>query len=131
MKFETHHVEFMPSALEPHILYVSKKYRTAAHLCACGCGSKVRTPLGPVDWSFTDETGGPTLSPSVGNWQLPCKSHYVLSSGRILWSDEWSNSQVVAGRKREYQNRLRHFARIRPSLFGMFVNWLRRLFGNS
>lgn len=41
-------VGFMPAQLEPGILYVSKKYRTAAHLCACGCGEKVRTQLGSL-----------------------------------------------------------------------------------
>jgi len=45
-RFQIEHVHSMPKELSPGILYVSEEFRTAAHLCACGCGSKVRTPLG-------------------------------------------------------------------------------------
>ena len=74
MKFEMRSVEFMPKDLENGVLYVSQKYRTAAHLCACGCGEKIRTPLGPTEWSVEMGAAGPTLYPSVGSWQRPCRS---------------------------------------------------------
>jgi Family of unknown function (DUF6527) len=128
VKFETQHVEFMPSVLEPGVLYVSSKYGTAAHLCACGCNSKVRTPLGPVEWSFEEEAEGPTLRPSVGNWQLPCKSHYVLSNGSIVWSGQWSNSQVVAGRKHEMKVRQSYFENRHSGLWRAIANWIGKLF---
>ncbi|MEQ1933229.1 MAG: DUF6527 family protein, partial [Fimbriimonadaceae bacterium] len=67
-------VEFMPSTLESGVLYVSQKYRTTAHLCACGCGEKIRTQLGPLGWRFTNQRQGPSLYPSIGNWQKPCRS---------------------------------------------------------
>jgi hypothetical protein len=57
--------------------------RNAGHLCACGCGNKVVTPLDPAEWSFRDRSGLPTLFPSIGNWQLPCRSHYLITDGRI------------------------------------------------
>ena len=41
-------VQYMPKQLSPGILYVSEKYSVAGHLCACGCGNKVITPLGPT-----------------------------------------------------------------------------------
>ena len=31
-------VHYMPKVLEPGVLYVSISYRTASHLCFCGCG---------------------------------------------------------------------------------------------
>lgn len=35
----------MPPVLEHGKLYISKEYKVAIHLCACGCGIKTVTPL--------------------------------------------------------------------------------------
>jgi hypothetical protein len=48
-------VQYMPKELSPGILYVSEKYAVAGHLCACGCGNKVIVPLGPTEWSFSEQ----------------------------------------------------------------------------
>ncbi|WP_405078423.1 DUF6527 family protein [Pectobacterium carotovorum] len=80
-----HLVDTMPKDLELGILYYSKKYGTAAHLCACGCGSKIRTPIDKNEWSLTETNQGPTLSPSIGNWQKECRSHYFIRRGKIVW----------------------------------------------
>src|SRR5678816_3788380 len=95
----------MPQELRPGILYVSEEFHTAAHLCACGCGSKVRTPLGRTAWSVQEISRGPTLHPSVGNWQKPCRSHYVIDRGDVIWAGSWTPEQVVAGRRREKERR--------------------------
>src|SRR5882672_11422208 len=105
MKIELQRVEFMPKELKPGILYVSDKYSTAAHLCACGCGSKIRTPLGPTEWSFEETREGPTLSPSVGNWQKHCQSHYFIRKGEIIWAPKWSPEEILAGRHAEEARR--------------------------
>ncbi|MFO1015778.1 MAG: DUF6527 family protein [Caulobacteraceae bacterium] len=122
-------VEFMPKDLENGVLYVSQKYRTAAHLCACGCGEKIRTPLGPTEWSVEMGAAGPTLYPSVGSWQRPCRSHYLNTNGAVRWANQWSDKQVEAGRRREAEVREEFFATrrmaARPSLWG----WIRQLFG--
>lgn len=47
-------VHYMPKVLEPGVLYVSEEFGAAAHLCACGCGAKIRTPLAPTEWTFED-----------------------------------------------------------------------------
>jgi hypothetical protein len=93
-------VQYLPRELAPGILYVSDEFAVAGHLCACGCGNKVVTPLGPAEWTFTERNGRPTLHPSIGNWQLPCRSHYVIAEGQIRWGDQWSEAQVFAGRPR-------------------------------
>ena len=80
-------VDYMPKIFEQGVLYVSKKYGIAGHLCACGCGEKVWTPLGSVDWSIKMDKKGPSMKPSIGNGQIDCKSHYVIHNGRILWFD--------------------------------------------
>jgi len=113
----------MPQDLKPGILYVSEEFHTAAHLCACGCGSKVRTPLGPVGWSVEETRKGPTLRPSVGNWQKPCRSHYVITRGEVVWAGQWTPEQVAAGRLAEDERR-RVYYESRARAWG---GWLRRL----
>jgi hypothetical protein len=111
--FRLEEVELMPALLEPGVLYASQKFRTAAHLCACGCREKIRTQLGPLGWRLTKESLGPTLFPSIGNWQKPCRSHYYIRSGRVLWGQDWAEEQVLAGRRAEVARRNAHLKRQR------------------
>lgn len=121
-------VKYLPRELAPGVLYVSEEFAVAGHLCACGCGSKVITPLGPAEWEFTERNGRPTLFPSIGNWQLPCRSHYVIGEGQIHWGDQWSDLQIAAGRRAEAQRRQAHYAsRERRSLWRRFWIWVRKL----
>lgn len=108
MRFDLRRVEFIPKVLEPGILYVAEQFGAAAHLCPCGCRAKVRTPLGPVDWSLNDGLHGPTLFPSIGNWQQPCRSHYWIRNGAVVWAEAWAEGQIAAGRGRE-QLRAEHY----------------------
>jgi hypothetical protein len=118
-------VQYVPKQLVPGILYVSETYSVAAHLCACGCGNKVVTPLGPAEWSFTEKMGQPSLWPSVGNWQLPCRSHYIIGNGNIHWAGAWSDAQIAAGRNAE-EHRLQAYYAEKAQSEG-FLNWLWRL----
>ena len=81
-------VDFIPEHLEPGRLYLSRKYETATHLCCCGCGNKVVTPLKNNFWTLREEGNRVWLSPSIGNWSLDCKSHYFISGNRVDWLDE-------------------------------------------
>lgn len=98
MQIKLQKVHYMPKQMEPGILYVSYEFGTAAHLCACGCGAKIRTPLGPTEWSIEEASAGPSLWPSVGNWQQACKSHYVIYRGKVQWAGSWNDTQIKAGR---------------------------------
>lgn len=124
-------VTYLPRELAPGILYVSKEYEVAGHLCACGCGNKVITPLGPAEWRFTEYNGLPTLTPSVGNWQLPCRSHYVIHRGRIEWAGQWSEAAIIAGRNAEESRRQAYYeSRQAPRGFWAWL-WdiVRKIFG--
>lgn len=109
MRLRLQRVHYMPKELEPGWLYASDEFSTAAHLCACGCGAKVRTPLGPTEWSLQESDGWPTLRPSVGNWQQACQSHYLILRGEVVWCDRWTPAEIVAGRSAEEGRRAAYF----------------------
>lgn len=95
-------VDIIPNNIEPGVLYVSGRFATAIHLCPCGCGNEVVTPLGLGEWYLESLDGIPSLTPSVGNWELPCESHYWIQKGRIVWSSKMTRRQI--DRMRKLQN---------------------------
>lgn len=109
MRIELERVRYMPKQLKPGILYVSEEFDIALHLCPCGCGSKIKTPLGPTEWSFQETDGGPSLDPSVGNWQQACQSHYWIYRGEIRWAKKWTPGQIASGRRHEEECRRAYY----------------------
>ncbi|HLW01625.1 MAG TPA: DUF6527 family protein [Ktedonobacterales bacterium] len=103
-------VEFIPSELQEGVLYVSVQYATAVHRCACGCGNKVVTPISPADWQFLFDGDTVSLTPSIGNWQFPCRSHYWIKSNKVRWAGAWTPEQIAAGREREARDHERYFS---------------------
>jgi hypothetical protein len=99
--FEHEFVELMPSQLSEGVLYVSMVYATTVHLCACGCGNKVVLPLNPAEWQLAFDGDTISLSPSVGNWEFPCRSHYWIRNDRVRWAGAWSEHQIESGRRRD------------------------------
>lgn len=125
MRFCIKRVRSMPRELDSGVLYVSKEFSTAAHLCACGCGTKIRTPLGPTDWQLKTSRRGPTRYPSIGNWQEPCQSHYVISAGEVIWMDRWTPEQIAAGRRGEERRSREYFeSRASKGLLQRVWSWL-------
>jgi len=129
MKFRLRKVRYIPAELQTGVLYVSKEFGIAVHLCACGCGSKIRTPLGPTEWSVRETRKGPTLNPSVGNWQEACRSHYWIRDGEIRWADRWSPEQIRAGRQNEERRRAAYYAARSPSPKEILHRFWRRVRG--
>jgi len=101
-------VELVPDVLEADVLYISIPYRTAVHLCCCGCGVEVATPLGPADWRLTFDGETVTLQPSIGNWSLPCQSHYWIRHNRVVWARAWTPREVSKARQRDRAATKRH-----------------------
>lgn len=93
-RIEGRFVNSFPTSLDPGVLYVSTHFSTAAHSCACGCGREVITPLSPVQWVLTFD-GSVSLWPSIGNWTLPCRSHYVIDHGTISWAQDLTPEDVL------------------------------------
>ena len=98
-------VEFIPDKLEEGILYISVTYATVLHKCFCGCGNEVVTPLSPLDWELTFDGKTISLYPSIGNWGLPCRSHYWIRRSKIQWAASWSDEMISMNRKRDVDAR--------------------------
>ena len=117
-------VEFVPKTLQNGVLYISRKYKTASHLCCCGCGSKVVTPLNPSGWELATRGAVVSLNPSIGNWSLPCKSHYWVQDSQIKWARQWSQNQIDAGRRNDHEAQQAYFDSPR-GLWQRFLRWLK------
>ena len=87
-------IEFLPAKLEEGVIYVSFPYSTAVHLCCCGCGNRVVTPLGSLGWEVTFRNEKISLSSSIGNWSFPCQSHYWVKNGKLIWAERWSKKEI-------------------------------------
>jgi hypothetical protein len=129
MKFKLQRVHYMPKELEPGILYVSEEFDIAMHLCACGCRSKVKTPLGPTEWSMKETKSGPSMRPSIGNWQQACQSHYWITGGKIVWGEKWSPEQIATGRRHEEERRRDYYKSLDRKREGALRRLWKRLKG--
>lgn len=102
-------VDLIPDNLEDGILYISFQYCTAVHKCICGCGNEVVTPISPVDWQITFDGESISLTPSIGNWNFDCKSHYYISNNKVIYARMWSSKEIKAGRKIDEKKKKRFF----------------------
>lgn len=135
-------VEHIPETLDEGVLYVSMTFATAMHLCCCGCGREVVTPLSPTGWKLIFDGETVSLSPSIGNWSLPCRSHYFIRGDRVQWSGDMPEEAIRAGRLRDQRFKATYYrqekggdqpvdgarvlTRHESSLFGRFLAWLRK-----
>lgn len=104
-KLQHRFIKTVPEKLEDGILYVSVDYATVIHKCCCGCGGEVVTPLSPTDWKLTFDGTSISLSPSIGNWNFKCQSHYWINNNCVEWAPKWSKTRVTYRRKLENQER--------------------------
>ena len=124
-------VEYVPTDLVDGLLYVSMEYATASHRCACGCGVRVVTPLGPADWILTFD-GRVSLSPSVGNGQFPCGSHYLIQQNRVVWCRPMTRDAALATHNVDTAERAHTYGPVpRAGVLRRVGQWLRRVLGLS
>lgn len=102
-------VGFIPEDLEQRTIYISIRFATASHLCLCGCGSKVVTPIRPTDWKLIFDGKTVSLDPSIGNWSFPCQSHYWIRNNRVKWAPKWSREQIERGRRYDHHAKDSYF----------------------
>lgn len=127
-------VEYVPAELADGILYVSLEYGTASHLCCCGCGNKVVTPLSPTDWRMIFNGETVSLDPSIGNWSFACQSHYWIVRGTIRWTTKLSRERIEEGRNWDVASKDAYFKAMqeqqnydpsdrRESLWKRLIGW--------
>jgi hypothetical protein len=97
-------VELIPTHLEVGVLYISEKYGTAIHKCCCGCGQEVVTPLSTAQWQLRRAGDTVTLSPSIGNWNFCCRSHYWIRQNRVEWAGSMSERQIRFVQERDHRD---------------------------
>lgn len=108
-RLEHQFVKHIPDHLEAGVLYVSVEYGTVSHLCCCGCGEEVVTPLTPTDWKLIFDGEAVSLWPSIGNWNLSCRSHYVIDRGSVIEGDAWSEARISAELRRDKAAKHRYY----------------------
>ena len=106
---EPRFVKAIPRQLEPGVLYVSMEYGTVVHSCCCGCGHEVVTPLTSNDWTLTFNGEHVSLWPSVGNWNLPCRSHYIIKANNVIDAGPWSDKRIQAAIQYEQERKHEYF----------------------
>lgn len=97
-KIRPEFVTFAPKELNPGVVYISMEYRTVLHMCCCGCGNKVVTPLAPGRWHLIYDGETISLRPSIGNWSFSCQSHYWINSNEIVWARQFTKSEIESVR---------------------------------
>lgn len=105
-------IELAPKQLEEGVLYVSIEYGSSVHKCFCGCGLKVVTPITPTDWSLIYDGETVSLWPSVGNWDYPCQSHYVIRNDVAYWAPPLSREKIEQGRAYHQRRKAAFFAEL-------------------
>lgn len=96
-----HFVEFIPDHLDDGVLYISERFRTCSHKCCCGCGDEVVLPLSPAEWQLDRDGEFVSLWPSVGNWDCPCRSHYVIRRNQVRWAASMTAHQIRRVKQRD------------------------------
>ena len=130
-------VDVIPEKLKENTLFIAVNYATAVHSCCCGCGKEVVTPLSPTDWKLIYDGVSVSLSPSIGNWSFPCKSHYWIDKNNIVWASQWSHHQISAGRANDYYVKQKHYEKAgiptgekaEPAHPGLWTRLWKRIFG--
>ena|ERR1700680_2987861 len=88
-------VERIPKELSEGVVYHNKEFELGAMLCACGCGHRVDL-LVPDSHQISSEGGLVTIRPSIAVCDAPCKSHYVITAGRVQWLGAFSPAHAKA-----------------------------------
>ncbi len=99
MRLQHKFCKYVPGKLNPGTVYISIEFGTAVHLCVCGCGERVVTPLSPSDWKLIYDGETISLNPSIGNWGFDCQSHYWIRNNKVIFSNKWTKSEIGANRE--------------------------------
>jgi Family of unknown function (DUF6527) len=117
-------VDFIPKELDDGVLYISNRFQTASHRCACGCGTKIVTPFRNAEYKITMNGDRVSLSPSIGNWNHPCQSHYWIKDNAVIWAGAMTKAQILAGRAEDDAFREAYFEDVAWPWYRKFGGWI-------
>jgi hypothetical protein len=118
------YVDFIPKELEDGVLYISQRFQTASHRCACGCGTKIVTPFRNAEYTLVVKGDRVSLSPSIGNWNHPCQSHYWIKDNAVMWSSAMTKEQIFAGRVQDDAFREAYFDEVAWPWYRKLGGWI-------
>lgn len=121
-------VDFIPDKIQNEKIYISIKYKTAIHKCACGCNSEVVTPISPTDWAIKYNGETISLYPSIGNWSYNCRSHYWIKNSQIIWSNDFSNEKVEDIRRNDRNQKEDYYKNKNSNLFVKIIENIKKIF---
>lgn len=100
--FQVKFVEEFPYSPEYGVLYISMEHSMAFHLCPCGCGHEIYIQFDPDLWTLKYD-GHVSIYPSIGNFDIPCHSHYFINSDSVDWvKDDVTVKGKHKGKKKRY-----------------------------
>jgi Leucine-rich repeat (LRR) protein len=68
-----------------------------------------------------------SLSPSIGNWNHKCKSHYFIRNDKVIWASEFTDSQIEKVVKRDKIELDNHMNETFSSNKTGIINWVKRI----
>ncbi|MET4260045.1 hypothetical protein ABIC09_005005 [Bradyrhizobium sp. S3.12.5] len=114
-------VERLPKQLEQGVLYHSAEFEVAALSCACGCGHRVML-LVPDSHQVSQQNGFATVRPSISVCDAPCKSHYIITSGKVQWLAAFSDAMASATMRGQIARHVDREAKLQT-----WTSWIRMI----
>ena len=97
-RFKVEFVDKIPSNLKDGILYVCISCNVIVHRCACVCGERTVTPIDKkYGWKMSYDGQSITLRPSIGNYSIPCQSHYYITENKVEWLESYLQNNTKNG----------------------------------
>jgi hypothetical protein len=91
-------VERLLESTSPRARFTSPSPTRRSSTCApVVAATRWVTPLSPAEWQLIFDGATVSLSPSVGNWEFLCRSHYGIRRNRVQWAPSWSKARIEAG----------------------------------
>lgn len=117
MKINKYRIEFVdtiPKIINEGILYICVNCNVIVHKCACGCGEKTVTPLDKNNgWIMKYDGQSVTLRPSIGNFNINCKSHYFITESRVDWLNDNIDYDNIKDEKLNIMQKIINFLKCR------------------
>lgn len=114
-------VERLPKQLEQGVLYHSSEFEVAALSCACGCGHRVML-LVPDSHQVSQQNGFATVRPSISVCDAPCKSHYIITSGHVVWLPAFSDGMASSTMRKQIAWHVEREAKLQT-----WASWIRMI----